>query len=72
MKQKGSHALSPKDLSLIDHLGKLVEAGVASLKIEGRMKSPEYVGVVVGIYRKYLDEYYRNGYYEVSAGSSCS
>lgn len=66
--EKGSHALSPKDLSLIDHLGKLVEAGVASLKIEGRMKSPEYVGVVVGIYRKYLDEYYRNGYYEVSAG----
>lgn len=66
--EKGSHALSPKDLILIDHLGKLVEAGVASLKIEGRMKSPEYVGVVVGIYRKYLDEYYRNGYYEVSAG----
>ena len=65
--EKGSHALSPKDLSLVDHLGKLAEAGVTSLKIEGRMKSPEYVGVVVGIYRKYLDEYYRNRYYEVSA-----
>lgn len=58
--------LSPKDICTIDYLGELTEAGVASLKIEGRMKSPEYVAVVTGIYRKYLDEYARSGAYRVS------
>ncbi len=60
------YPLSPRDQCLIDHLGELAEAGVASLKIEGRMKSPEYVGVVTSIYRKYLDEYYARGSYRVS------
>ena len=50
------YPLSPKDLCLADHLGELVEAGVTSFKIEGRMKSPEYVGTVTRIYRKYLDK----------------
>ena len=50
-----SYLLSPKDLCLVSGLGKLAEAGVSSLKIEGRMKSPEYVATVVRIYRKYLD-----------------
>lgn len=58
--------LSPKDLCMIGHIGELIEAGVASLKIEGRMKSPEYVATVVGIYRKYIDEYYKKGKYTVS------
>lgn len=52
---KSSYLLSPKDICYIDNLADLVNAGVASLKIEGRMKSPEYVASVVGIYRKYLD-----------------
>lgn len=52
---------SPKDLCLIDHIGELAEAGVASLKIEGRMKSPEYVAIVTSIYRKYLDQYDERG-----------
>lgn len=52
---KSSYLLSPKDICYIDHLAELVDAGVASFKIEGRMKSPEYVATVVGIYRKYLD-----------------
>ncbi|HOM02885.1 MAG TPA: DUF3656 domain-containing protein [Acetivibrio sp.] len=47
--------LSPKDLCSIEILDKLVKAGVKSLKIEGRMKSPEYVATVVRVYRKYLD-----------------
>ncbi|MDY2959955.1 MAG: U32 family peptidase [Hornefia sp.] len=64
--ERGTHPLSPKDQSLIDHLGELAEAGVTSLKIEGRMKSAEYVGIVAGIYRKYLDEYYEKGHYVVS------
>ncbi len=49
------YILSPKDMSLINHLQKLKRAGVASLKIEGRLKSAEYVSAVVGVYRKYLD-----------------
>lgn len=51
----GEHLLSPKDLSTIDILPDLIESGVTSLKVEGRMKSPEYVGLVVGTYRKALD-----------------
>lgn len=51
----GEHLLSPKDLCTIDLLPELIETGVASLKIEGRMKSPEYVKSVVGVYRAVLD-----------------
>jgi putative protease len=51
----GSHLLSPKDLCGIDALPRLVEAGVTALKIEGRMKAPEYVALVTGIYRQALD-----------------
>lgn len=51
----GEYVLSPKDLSLISHLGILRDAGVTSLKIEGRLKSPDYVGVVVRTYRAALD-----------------
>lgn len=51
----GRHPLSPRDLSLLEDLPKLVRAGVNSLKIEGRMKSPEYVAIVTQLYRKYLD-----------------
>ena len=50
-----AHILSPKDMALIGHLKELESAGVTSLKIEGRLKSPEYVSAVTGIYRKYLD-----------------
>lgn len=63
---EGANPLSPKDLCMIDRLCDLIEAGAASFKIEGRMKSPEYVATVVSIYRKYIDEYYRNGSYTVS------
>ena len=47
--------LSPKDLCTYSHLPELVRTSVASLKIEGRMKSPEYVATVVSIYRRALD-----------------
>lgn len=53
--ENGKHLLSPSDMCLADHLGEIAETGVTSLKIEGRMKSPEYVAVVTRIYRKYLD-----------------
>lgn len=61
------HHLSPKDLSLIDHLDELIKIGVNSLKVEGRLKSPEYVATVTRIYRKYIDEFCKNGSYQISA-----
>ncbi len=65
--EKGrGYPLSPKDISTVDYLGEIAEAGVSSLKIEGRMKSPEYVAIVTGIYRKYLDIYAKEGTYQVS------
>jgi putative protease len=51
----GDYLLSPKDLAGIEMLSALVTAGVSSLKIEGRMKSPEYVALVTGVYRSALD-----------------
>ena len=51
-----SYPLSLSDLSLASHVTELIEAGVASLKIEGRMKSPDYVYTVTKIYRRLLDE----------------
>lgn len=51
----GEHLLSPQDLCAIDLLPQLVDAGVTSFKIEGRMKSPEYVFAVTQTYRAVLD-----------------
>ena len=53
---EGEHLLSPRDLCTIGLLGELRDAGVASLKIEGRMKSADYVHEVVSVYRSALDE----------------
>ena len=50
-----AYLLSLKDLMLLPHLKQLCDIGVASLKIEGRMKGPDYVGLVTSIYRKVLD-----------------
>lgn len=61
------YELSPKDLCLVDYVGELIKAGVSSLKVEGRLKSPEYVAIVTGIYRKYVDEFYEKGSYKVSS-----
>ena len=53
----GKYVLSLKDLSLADHINELIDSGVASLKIEGRMKSASYVYEVTRTYRKLLDEH---------------
>ena len=58
---KNNYPLSTKDLNSLEHIGELIDAGVNSLKIEGRMKSKEYVYKVVSIYRKAIDSYYKNG-----------
>lgn len=53
--ERGTYILNSKDMCLIDHLDKLKEAGICSLKIEGRMKSEYYVASVVNAYRRALD-----------------
>lgn len=50
------YLLSPQDLAAYEHIPDLLEAGVASLKIEGRLKSPEYVANIVSHYRRGIDE----------------
>lgn len=56
-----SYIMSLKDICTLNILPELVEAGITSFKIEGRMKKPEYVSTVVSMYRKYLDSYLARG-----------
>lgn len=58
--KKGTYILNAKDLCMIEHIDKLVEAGITSLKIEGRAKSAYYVSVVANAYRLAVDEYLKN------------
>lgn len=55
---KGKYLLSTKSLCTLNKIGEIIESGVTSLKIEGRMKSKEYVGYITSVYRKKIDEYY--------------
>ena len=57
--EKG-YLLSPKDLNMIEYLPLLIEAGIDSFKIEGRLKRPEYVALVTSIYRKAIDRFIEN------------
>ena len=52
-----SYILNAKDMSMIDHIDDLVDAGITSLKIEGRAKSAYYVSVVTNAYRQAVDQY---------------
>lgn len=56
---KGNYPLSMKDLNTLEYVGELIEAGITSLKIEGRMKSPAYVYTVTKLYREAIDSYYQ-------------
>lgn len=58
---KEGYLLSMKDLMALELLPQLLAAGVTSIKIEGRMKSPEYVALVTDIYRRHLDRLYEAG-----------
>lgn len=60
IKTNTDYLLSPKDMCLINDIPKLIEAGVSSFKIEGRMKSAAYVGYITSLYRKAIDSYYDN------------
>ncbi len=55
---KGTYILNSKDLCMINHIQELIDAGVDSLKIEGRMKSPYYVATVTNAYRRKIDQIY--------------
>ena len=67
-----SHLLSLKDLNLSNHLKELIDAGITSLKIEGRLKDSNYVKNVVSYYRRKLDEIFASGsdYKKSSSGST--
>lgn len=60
------YLLSPRDLCSLDYIPTLVKSGVNSFKVEGRMKTPEYVATVTRIYRKYIDLAKSNSQYTVS------
>lgn len=55
---RGTYIMNSRDLNMIEHIAELCECRVDSLKIEGRMKSPFYVGTVVNAYRRAADDYY--------------
>lgn len=65
---KQGYYFSPCDLELIDQIPNLIEAGVDSFKIEGRMKSAEYVGSVVSAYRYVIDHYQEDKKGAIAAG----
>lgn len=60
----GTYIMNSKDLCLIDEIDKLIEAGIDSFKIEGRMKTAFYVATVIRSYRQVIDAYYEGNYNE--------
>ena len=57
---RGTYILNSRDLCMIEHIPELIGSGLASLKIEGRMKSIFYVATIIAAYRKAIDAYYEN------------
>lgn len=55
--EKGTYIFNSKDLMMLPHIGDIIDAGITSLKIEGRMKSAYYVGCIVNAYRHAIDDY---------------
>ncbi len=66
IKTNTKYLISPKDMCLINDIPDLINAGVSSFKIEGRLKSAAYVGYITRIYRKAIDAYYNNEKYFIS------
>ena len=58
--ERGTYILNSRDLCMIEHIPELIRAGIASAKIEGRMKSSFYVATIVSAYRKAIDAYYED------------
>jgi putative protease len=68
--ERGTYVFNSKDLCLLENVPSLIEAGISSMKIEGRMKSSFYVASVVGAYRKAIDLYYKCGSIAVANSSA--
>lgn len=62
----GKYLLSPKDLNTLELVPQLIESGIHSFKIEGRMKRSEYVALITSLYRKAIDAYYDRKPFSVS------
>lgn len=60
------YLLSTKDLNTLEHLDKILSSNIDSLKVEGRMKSKEYVAIVTKTFRKAIDSYYQNKKIEIT------
>ncbi len=58
--ERGTYIYNSKDLCMLNHIPDLVESGVISFKIEGRMKTPFYVGTVIKAYREAIDDYFES------------
>lgn len=58
--ERGTYIYNSKDLCMLHHIPDLMDSGIISLKIEGRMKTPFYVGTVVKTYREAIDDYFEN------------
>lgn len=63
---RDKYLISTKDLMTLNHIGELIECGIDSFKIEGRMKRSEYVYLVVSLYRKAIDSYFDLGYVDIN------
>lgn len=59
--EKGTYVLNSKDLMMIEYIPDMIDAGISSFKIEGRMKSPYYVASTVDAYRRAIDSYLKDG-----------
>lgn len=58
--ERGTYIFNSKDLCMIDHIPELVEAGIDSFKVEGRMKTALYVATVASVYRRAIDDYFKD------------
>lgn len=66
--EKKGYLLSPKDTCLIEDIDSIIKSGTSSLKVEGRMKKPEYVAGVTRNYRKSIDKVLKNGKFDLNKG----
>lgn len=67
LKTNGDYLLSTRSLCTITRIKELIESGITSFKIEGRMKSPEYTGYITRIYKEKIDDYYNKKNISVSS-----
>ena len=58
---RGTYIFNSKDLNMIDYIGEMINAGINSFKIEGRMKGEYYLATVINAYRRAIDDYYKIG-----------